>query len=202
MEEPIAEYGMLNPDGTYTYWDYLKWRFSERVELIRGKLFKMSPAPSVVHQIVSRNLSKAIFTFFENKSCQAFAAPFDVRLPILSERKDTTVVQPDLCVVCDDEKLRDGKGCNGAPDLVVEILSSGNSRHDMETKFNLYEESGVKEYWMVDPRNRTVFVYCLENGRYIGRKPFVDGMEVQSTLFPDLKILVEKVFDKVQPELP
>lgn len=196
-EEPIVEYNMLNPQGSYTYWDYLKWQFSERVELIRGKLFKMSPAPNVAHQVILTNLSRIFLNKFYGNACQVFLAPFDVRLPIKTGKKDSTVVQPDICVVCDATKLSDGRGCNGAPDLVIEILSPGNSRHELETKFNLYEESGVKEYWIVQPTERTVFIYRLEEDKYIGLPPFVEGMEIKSVCFPDLKMPVEDIFHKV-----
>lgn len=121
-EEPIISYGQLNPDGEYTYWDYLKWQFEERVELIRGKIFKMSPAPGSLNQRVSFKLGVALDKCFQGKSCSIFAAPFDVRLPIPSAKKDTTVVQPDLCVICDPTKI-DERGCKGAPDLVIEIVS-------------------------------------------------------------------------------
>lgn len=192
-EEPIVEYNQLNPEGSYTYFDYLKWQFKERVELIRGKIFKMSPAPNVDHQRIISNLSHPIITFFHRKTCSVFYAPFDVRLPIPKADKDSTVVQPDLCIICDENKL-DKRGCNDAPDLVVEILSPGNSKHEMDTKFQLYQESGVKEYWMVEPAEKTVFVYTLQNGTYIGLRPFIEGMIVESPLFPQLQVEVSDVF--------
>lgn len=192
-EEPIVSYGQLNPEGTYTYWDYLKWRFTERVELIRGKLFKMSPAPGLSHQRISLSLTKAFMLYLEGKSCQLFVAPFDVRLPVPKAGKDTTVVQPDLGIICDLSKL-DARGCNGAPDLVVEILSPGNAKHEMATKFSLYEESGVQEYWIVQPEEKTVLVYVLSNGQYIGLAPAAEGMTIPSRLFPAMKIPVDSIF--------
>ena len=195
-EEPIIAYGQLNPEGTYTYLDYLKWQFKERVELIRGKIFKMSPAPGSLHQRVSFKLGVSLDKYFGGKPCSIFQAPFDVRLPIPNENKDSTVVQPDLCIICDESKI-DPCGCNGAPDLVVEILSPGNSRHEMGTKFALYQESGVKEYWMVEPAEKVIFVYTLRQGRYIGLRPFVEGMAVESPLFPELRVMVADVFAEV-----
>lgn len=192
-EEPIVSYGQLNPEGSYTYWDYLKWKFEERVELIKGKVFKMSPAPGPNHQRISGKLIMQIMPVFEGTACSVFHAPFDVRLPIPKAGKDTTVVQPDLCIICDRSKI-DRRGCDGAPDLVVEILSPGNSRHEMDTKFGLYQESGVKEYWIVEPAERAVFVYTLQNDRYIGLRPFVEGMRVESPLFPGLRIAVSDIF--------
>ena len=120
----ITDIKQLNLNNFYSYADYLTWRFAERVELIKGKIFKMSPAPSLLHQQVSTALMVQIGRYMTNNPCQVFHAPFDVRLPIksTSDEKIDTVLQPDITVVCDESKL-DAKGCNGAPDLVVEIIS-------------------------------------------------------------------------------
>jgi Uma2 family endonuclease len=128
--------------------------------------------------------------------CAVFVAPFDVMLPIPSKKKNTTVVQPDICVVCDQNKLTD-QGCDGAPDLIVEILSPKNSKHDLDTKFNLYQEAGVEEYWIVEPKEQMVLVYSLQNSVYIGSKPFTEGEIIVSKVFPDMKIAVEDVFYEV-----
>lgn len=193
VEEPIVDYAKLDQDKLYTYADYLRWQFKERVELIKGKIFKMSPAPSRFHQDCSQKLNHFFFTHFFEKKCKVYAAPFDVRLPIPSGKKDNTVVQPDLCVICDLDKL-DDQGCNGAPDLIIEILSPGNSKHEMKTKMDLYEEAGVQEYWVVEPTNQAVLVYYLVEGNYIGSKPFMEGSAVESRLFPELKVEVEDIF--------
>lgn len=192
-EEPITDYGRLDLSASYTYLDYLKWQFKERVELIKGKVFKMSPAPNPNHQRISGQLLIRLAPAFDKTRCSLFHAPFDVRLPVPKAGKDTTVVQPDLCIICDESKL-DARGCDGAPDLVVEILSPGNSRHEMDTKFGLYEESGVTEYWIVEPAEKAIFVYSLQNGRYVGLRPFVEGMQVESPLFPQLEVNVADVF--------
>jgi Uma2 family endonuclease len=193
----VKNFSDLDLTKTYTYSDYLLWQFSERVELIKGFILKMSPAPSSNHQKISQNLNWKIYSFFQNYGCSVFVAPFDVRLPIKSAKRDTTVVQPDLCIICDEDKI-DDKGCNGAPDLIVEILSPKNSKHDVDTKFNLYQESGVKEYWMVEPEERIVLVYTLRNEEYIGLKPFSVGEIIKSPLFPEMKITVEDVFLRVK----
>jgi Uma2 family endonuclease len=193
-EEPIVSYDQLDLKKSYTYWDYLKWQFSERVELIKGKLFKMSPAPGMNHQNVSMNISVAMSNMLKNHACKIFAAPFDVRLPVLKAGKDSTVVQPDICVICDLSKL-DERGCNGAPDLIVEIVSPNNSIHDMFTKFELYQESGVKEYWIVQPESKSILIYSLQNGRYIGLPPLTEGQKINSPLFPMIDFEVEGVFD-------
>ncbi|MHA4738668.1 Uma2 family endonuclease [Dyadobacter sp. MSC1_007] len=196
MPAIITDINELDPNGTYTYADYLLWQFEERLELIKGKIFKMSPAPSVRHQKISAKLHLEIGGFFENHYCQVFYAPFDVRLSKMNQsatdQKIYTVVQPDLCVICDELKL-DDKGCLGAPDLIVEILSPGNSKKEMDNKFDLYEECGVREYWLVEPAENTVFIYVLNSeGVYIGLKPATDTL--RSTIFPDLTIDLEKIF--------
>lgn len=122
----ITDIHSLDPNGTYTYADYLKWRFDEQVELIKGKIYRMAPAPKMAHQWVSNKLSFMLNKHFEERPCSVFETPFDVRLPIGNERfpeKIYTVVQPDICVICDESKL-DEDGCLGAPDLIVEITSN------------------------------------------------------------------------------
>src|SRR5712675_987740 len=144
VEEP-------DPSLTYTYADYLQWKFEERLELIKGKIFKMSPAPAPFHQRVVSNLNGIFYNALKKKNCQIYPAPFDVRLPVKNKKKDnevTTVVQPDISIICDESKI-DARGCCGAPDLVVEILSPGNSEKEVKLKFELYEEAGIKEYWIV-----------------------------------------------------
>ena len=197
MATIVKNFSDLDLTKQYTYSDYLLWQFSERVELIKGYILKMSPAPSRNHQMILYDITICMDSYFKDKKCSIFFAPFDVRLPVKSLKKDTTVVQPDLCIICDENKL-DDKGCNGAPDLVVEILSPKNSKHDVDTKFNLYQESGVKEYWIVEPEARIVLVYTLQNDIYIGLKPFTEGEIIKSPLFPDMKIAVEAVFQKVK----
>lgn len=193
VSEPVAEYGKLDLNKEYSYWDYLKWSFMERVELIMGKVVKMSPAPSLNHQLIVRVTNRYFDQYFLGKTCGLFYAPFDVRLPIPGTKKDTTVVQPDLCVVCDLKKV-DQRGCFGVPDLIVEILSPGNSRHDLNVKFKLYESAGVKEYWIVQPSERTVLIYCLDGKNYIGLRPFTEGMEAGGRLFKDFTVPVDELF--------
>ena len=160
----ITDIKQLDFDKVYSYADYLTWLFQDKLELFKGKISQMSPAPNRFHQSVSRELTGILWKSFKNHSCNLYAAPFDVRL--LDKKKSTenkdifTVVQPDLCVVCDENKL-DDKGCIGAPELIIEILSPGNSKKEMKYKFDLYEEAGVLEYWIVNPENRTILIYKI-----------------------------------------
>ena len=178
-------------NGIYSYADYLVWKIKERVELLKGKILEMS-APSPIHQEISGNLQGALFVFLKNSKCKLYTAPFDVRFPQKGESQVHTVVQPDLCVVCDFEKI-DSKGCVGAPDLVVEILSPGNSKKEMKSKFALYQEEGVREYWVVDPERELVFVYVAENKKFKPTIPIADDY-VYSTIFPDFKIHTSDLF--------
>jgi Uma2 family endonuclease len=193
----ITKLSELDLTKTYSYADYLLWQFQERVELIKGKIFEMSPAPSRKHQVVSGILFRYLDRYFELKSCGLYFAPFDVRLINFNKSNDDkkvfTVVQPDICVICDEEKL-DDRGCIGAPDLILEILSPGNSKKEMGIKFDLYEENGVKEYWIVEPAEKAIFVYTLKDGKYIGLKPCIEGQKITSPLFPELDFEIEKIF--------
>ena len=105
-------------------------------------------------------------------------------------------MQPDLCIICDEAKL-DEQGCNGAPDLIVEIISPNNRKHDLDTKFKLYEEAGVLEYWIIEPENKVVLVYSLRDGIYVGLKPLTEGEIIKSPMFPDMHVAVDDVFYKV-----
>ncbi len=193
----ITELSQLDLNGTYTYADYLTWRFKERLELLRGKISLMSPAPNLYHQKVVGNMFLIIGTYVKKQPCQAFVAPFDVRLSRTTPHTEEviyTVVQPDICVICDEAKL-DEQGCIGAPDLVIEVLSPGNSRKEMKDKYELYEEAGVKEYWLVDPTNRTVFRYVQnEAGKFVGLQPLTDEDALETDLFPGLKVDLGEVF--------
>ena len=150
----------------FTYADYLQWDDSVRVELINGEVYEMTPAPLRRHQEILMKLALEIGNFLKGKKdCRLYPAPFDVRLPDKGDNDIdiTTVVQPDISVICDAKKL-DERGCLGPPDLVVEIVSPETAAKDMREKLTLYEKHGVKEYWIADPRSETVEVYSLKRG--------------------------------------
>ena len=192
----ITSLDQLDPNGSYTYADYLLWQFTERVELLRGKIFKMA-APSRKHQSINGNLYRIVANLLWKSTCKVYAAPFDVRFNRFSKVKNKdviTVVQPDLCVICDPAKL-DDRGCVGAPDLIIEILSPGNSRTEMKDKFELYQEAGVLEYWVVSPIERMVQVWKLnEQGFYIGLPPAVEGDILKTPIIPNLEVDLNDVF--------
>lgn len=195
----ITSFDQLDPTKQYTYADYLKWQFQERLELIKGYIYKMSSAPSRRHQDVVWNLNVEIGNHIKGCSCKAYSTPFDVRLPVKDKKSNqeiTTVLQPDICVICDLSKL-DDKGCLGAPDLVIEVLSPGNSLREIDQKFNVYEESGVREYWVVYPEYNHVNIFLLdESGKFIGQHPKNNGELLRSTVFPELVINLSEVFSE------
>ncbi|MCG5103388.1 Uma2 family endonuclease [Oceanobacillus alkalisoli] len=183
-------------DKKYSYADYLTWSEGERIELIAGQVYNMSPAPSRLHQQVLGELFTAFSVFLKDKECKVFFAPFDVRL--LTENKNDAaidnVVQPDLSVICDRKKL-DDRGCNGAPDLIVEVLSPSSAKMDRWNKYQLYEKAGVKEYWLVDPANESVEIYLLTDVGYKLQGIFTkeDTVSVQS--LPGLELDLSHIFE-------
>ncbi len=196
----ITDINQLDLNKRYTYADYLSWRFEETVELIRGKIYRMSPTPSGSHQEISGNIHGLIWNYLSDKPCKVFSAPYDVRLPLppdqQTDHKIDTVVQPDICVICDLSKL-DEKGCLGAPDWVIEILSKGSSRKDLNEKFDLYQHAGVKEYWIVHPYEGTILVYHLNDKQeyiLVRQKPFARGENPGSLVFPDFQLDTNRVF--------
>jgi len=190
----------LEQETNYTYADYLDWN-EGRWELIDGEVWDMTPAPSRLHQEISINFSSFLHNFFQNKNCFVYAAPFDVRLPDSNNAEDyaiTTVVQPDISVICDQSKL-DDRGCVGAPDLIIEILSPSTAAKDLKVKRALYEKHGVQEYWLVHPTDRLVFSYQLiDDGQYGKARIFDQDDVLQSARFEELKIQLNSIFQERQ----
>ena len=182
----------------YTYDDYLDWD-EGRWELIDGEVWDMTPAPSRLHQEISINFSSLLHDFFKEKNCSVYAAPFDVRLPDGDGADDyavTTVVQPDISVICDQSKL-DNRGCVGPPDLIVEILSPSTAAKDLKVKRALYENHGVTEYWLIHPTDQVVMSYQLgEDGQY-GKAQIFDREDIlQSVQFEELKIQLSSILQE------
>ena len=183
-------------DTKYSYKDYLTWPENERWELIDGIAYNMTPAPSRWHQEISIALSNTFFNYLKNKPCKVYVSPFDVRLPAGNESDEEieTVVQPDILIVCDRSKL-DSKGCKGAPDLIIEIMSPSTAKKDLKEKFDLYEKAGVKEYWIVDPNNKTVMVFKLdENKKYRKFDVYANEDSITVGIFEGLIIDLKEIF--------
>lgn len=171
----------------YTFEDWLSWEEDVRAEIIDGELIMMAP-PTQQHQGILGEVYRQLANFLKGKPCKVFPAPFGVRL----SENDDTALEPDIVVVCDKSKL-DGKICNGAPDMVVEILSPSTSRRDKLVKFNLYLKAGVREYWIVDPDTKTVSAYILQDGEYI-TKAYGDEDTVDVQVLEGCQINLTDVF--------
>jgi len=184
----LPKEGML-----FTYADYREWELAEgeRFELICGEAYAMS-APNAQHQEILTAILSQFYAYLLGKPCKVYPAPFDVRLFYRENESDDTVVQPDITVIC-DEKKRGYEGCRGAPDLVIEILSPSNTAIEMERKLKLYQEAGVREYWIVNPENKGLTVYRSQEGAILF-STYKKDAAVPVGIFPDLNISLEQVF--------
>jgi len=195
-----TQFSQLDPNRVYSYADYLTWQFDETVELIKGKIQLMYPAPTATHQRIARDLGFIINQFLHKKTCELFIALFDVKLydskkAAVSDDDVYSVVQPDLCVICDPSKITE-RGCDGAPDWVIEILSKGNSKKEMRLKYELYEESGIGEYWLVYPYEKALYQFVLDekSKKYQLAAMYAEDEIATPALFPELKIDLAEVF--------
>ncbi len=182
---------LLDLNKRYTFADYLTWIDDKRRELYEGFIKIMSPAPARKHQQISVFLVQQIGSYLHHQKCKMFHAPFDVRLPKNGEKDDSkiyTVVQPDICIICDPSKL-DEKGCLGAPDMIIEIVSPSSSHNDVNEKFNIYQQAGVSEYWIVFPNEKVISVFILNNGKYENQGMYAPGDIVSPKVFNGLLLL-------------
>ena len=197
LKETARSYAAKKENEIFTYGDYLLWDDGERWELIEGTAYNMSPAPSSEHQKILFEIARKFADFFEDKPCQVFIAPFDVRLPEDDERDESieTDVQPDISVICEKSKI-DTKGCKGSPTMVVEVLSPNTSKKDLGEKLLLYEKHGVKEYWVIQPADKTVLIFSQDKMKLYG-KPHVYGKEdtIKVSIFEGLEIDMNSVFE-------
>jgi Uma2 family endonuclease len=190
----------LDLNRRYSYADYLTWMDGKRRELIDGFIKMMSPSATSNHQWIIMKLAANLYWFIEkNKGqCKVFPAPYDVRIPKNGEKnneKIDTVVQPDICVVCDPSKIEEDGWCIGAPDMVVEVQSRSTTRYDTGKKFKLYETSGVREYWVVYPYGKKrVEVFLLQpDGKYDDGTLYTTG-KIPVHIFDGYEIDCEDIF--------
>ncbi len=180
----------------YSYADYLTWDENERWEIIDG-IPLMQAAPSRIHQEILMEISKQFAVYLTGKPCKVYPSPFAVRLDIeLNDNDVKNVVEPDITIVCDKNKL-DDRGCKGAPDMIIEIVSPSTSKNDKLVKFNKYEKAGVKTYWLVEPEPKLVSVFTLTNGKYGRPEIYNDDDKTKVTIFSDLEIDLKSVFDVI-----
>ena len=198
LEDPAVAYG----SQLYSYADYLLWADDKMRELLNGIVYTFS-APFRNHaEFASSFLIKAGSFIQKRKGkCKIYTAPFDVRLPLNGKTENDkiyNVVQPDICVICDPSKL-DERGCIGAPDLIVEILSPSTAKRDLSEKYNLYETAGVREYWVVYPKDKAVTVFLLQkDGKYdVGTTYQIIDEKVRVPVFTleGLVIDLDELFD-------
>ncbi|MDR1632300.1 MAG: Uma2 family endonuclease [Dysgonamonadaceae bacterium] len=189
---------ILDMNRRYTYADYMTWWDDKRRELIDGFINMMSPAATISHARISGKIYYSMCNYINRRKgkCEVFTAPFDVRLPKNGEKEDDkiyTVVQPDICLICDPAKL-DERGCIGAPDMIVEVLSPSTRKYDLNDKFRLYEASGVKEYWVVEPKSDISVFLLQEDGVYAEGIVYAGKVKVPVHNLPGLEIDTEELF--------
>jgi len=184
----------FDENGRYTYADYLKWEGPQRYQLFNGEAFQMA-SPSVIHQGILMELSIQFGSWLRGKPCQVFASPLDVRLFPKEDNSDDTVLQPDLLVVCDKNKIVKGS-VNGAPDLIIEIMSPSNTRRELFLKFQYYLEAGVREYWVIEPEEKKVQVHIYERGRYISAI-YKDSAHISVSVLPGLEIALDDIWARI-----
>ena len=191
----------LDMNRQYTYADYRTWTDDKARELLNGFIRVISPAPPANHEMIAKKIHTAMINFIDQNggNCQVFCTPFDVRFPKspdkTADNQIYTVVQPDICVVC-DSSLIDKRGCLGAPDMVVEILSLSSLRYDLKEKFNIYEAGVVKEYWVVSPKEEGINVFILQEdtGEYDDGTVYEGPAQVPVQTLPGLSINTEALF--------
>ncbi|MBF0201102.1 MAG: Uma2 family endonuclease [Desulfamplus sp.] len=214
MESTMALHAVEVRDK-FTYADYLQFPGDQRWELIEGQPYDMSPAPGTEHQRISGNIFGILWVWskhmdngrepaLKKEKCMVFAAPFDVRLPHtmaingkddISDSDVDTVVQPDIVVICDKNRI-DNKGCIGPPDVVVEILSPSTAYKDTTEKLSIYEKHGVREYWIVNPQARYIMLYSLDRGAYGTPAYLKEGDLLVSTALSGLKLDVASLWQE------
>jgi Uma2 family endonuclease len=190
----IDDYDDYAEKRRYTYADYLEWEGPERFQLINGEVFQMA-SPSAVHQGILMELSIQFGSWLRGKPCQVFAAPLDVRLFPKKDKSDNTVVQPDLLVVCDKDKLSKGS-VDGAPDLVIEVVSPSNTHSELFLKYQYYLQAGVREYWTIDPDRKKAQVHIYEDGHY-NNKMYEKDDHIPVTVLPGLDIALADLWAKI-----
>ncbi len=182
----------VRKETRFTYNDYLNWLEDERWEVIDGEAYNMSPAPKVKHQRIVSLLDRKLSEKVEDKGCSLFIAPTDVVLD------EYNIVQPDVFVVCEKNRITEDN-IQGAPDLIIEVVSPSTELKDRREKKILYERSGVKEYIIVFPEREYVERYCLKDNVYTPPEIF-NWDEVMKLCFFDIELNLWEIFEREKEE--
>jgi Uma2 family endonuclease len=198
MNNEVIKLPFPEEKQSYTYADYLSWPEDVRAEIIEGSLY-MKAAPSRIHQKISIELSRQIANYLVGKDCEVYPAPFHVVLNLDDEndreQESKNVVEPDISIIC-DSSLLDDTGCKGTPDMIIEIISPSAGRKDKLEKFNKYEQAGLREYWIVEPQEKMVSIFTLQENMRFGRPDLYSSEDrVKVSIFKDLFIELDKVLD-------
>jgi Uma2 family endonuclease len=197
----ITDINQLDFSKTYSYADYITWKFTEMVELWRGKIMRMA-APNWQHQFVMGKIFKQMDNYLENSPCMVLQAPTDVRIPAQqgdSDDKVFTVVQPDVFILCEGTPRNNINGWVGVPDLVVEIISPSTRKHDLSEKKQIYQSAKIREYWVVFPLEKMLFQFVLntETEKYEEPLIFAGSDKFNAAIFPDFTLDLHKVFGRL-----
>lgn len=178
----------------YTYEDLQNFEDEKRYELINGELYLMS-SPTTLHQKIVGEIYAQLHNYLKGKKCQAFVSPLDVCLSgVKNPKKEYNVVQPDILVVCDENKITKNMGIQGAPDLIIEVLSPTSKKHDTFVKYNLYQYYGVKEYWIVDEEVGVIYQYIInEKNIYTLPKTYEITEDIKVNILKDCTISLKDI---------
>jgi len=186
------------PKDKYSYADYITWPDDFKCEIIDGVIYEMSPSPNWNHQYITGEIFGFLREFLKDKPCKPFIAPLDVRLLTMSEAPDEdiyTTVQPDVGVICDKNKITDSY-CEGAPDLVVEVLSPSTGVRDQTEKLMLYEKFCVREYWIVNPEARYIMIYH-HNGKDFEKPDYLKLEDILiSRVLKGFQVTLKDIFNE------
>ncbi len=181
----------------YTYEDLQNFEDEKRYELINGELYLMS-SPTTLHQKIIGEIHGQLYNYLKGKKCQSFVSPLDVCLSgVRNPKKEYNVVQPDILVVCDENKITNNMGIQGAPDLIIEVLSPTSKKHDTFVKYNLYQYYGVKEYWIIDGEVGVIYQYIInEKNIYTLPKTYEITENIKVNILKDCTISLKNIIEQ------
>ena len=191
LSESSLAYGAENKRMSYQEFIEMTANSDERYELIDGEVYLLE-SPVYDHQAILSEIHVILHDWFKGKPCRPLFAPFDVTLA--KSEENISVVQPDILVICDMDHIDSNGHYQGVPTLVVEVMSPSTRRKDMLKKLDLYLQTGVQEYWLIDPNKRSVFLYSFKSGDFLDNRTYIGDATLQSSCFPGLEIPLAAIF--------